>query len=81
MEAALTRLGATCLEAALVRQSWLAAHGEHRDVVIGVIASGLRDQPAHAWVDGTDPPAAATYLELHRLKSRAEAGMEAGAER
>ena len=46
MDAALTRVGATCLEAALVRQSWLGAHGENRDVVIGVIGSGLHEQPA-----------------------------------
>jgi Transglutaminase-like superfamily len=69
MDATMTRVRATCLEAALVRQSWLAAHGDNREIVIGVVASGLRDQPAHAWVEGTDPWAEATHLELHRLKS------------
>jgi len=35
--------------------------------VIGVLPDGLGTGPAHAWVDGTDPHSAATYLELHRL--------------
>ncbi len=64
----MSRVQATCLESALVRQRWLAAHGDRRDIVIGVSPSGLRDNPAHAWVDGTDSRAASSYLELHRLK-------------
>jgi Transglutaminase-like superfamily len=71
MEAAMSRVRATCLEAAVVRQRWLAAHGDVRDIVIGVSPTGLRDQPAHAWVDGTDSPAAAIYLELHRFEMAA----------
>jgi hypothetical protein len=40
----------SCLEAALVRQRWLRAHGVACDVVIGVTApsQGFR---AHAWVE------------------------------
>jgi hypothetical protein len=68
----MTRVDATCLESALVRQRWLAAHGERRDIVIGVPANGLHDEPAHAWLDGTDSWAASTYLELHRLSEAAQ---------
>jgi len=64
---ALNRLSPTCLERALVLQAWLAAQGTLRDVVIGLPPDGMRSQPAHAWVDGTDSRSAATYLELHRL--------------
>jgi hypothetical protein len=71
MEAAMSRVRATCLEAAVVRQRWLAAHGDALDIIIGVSTSRLGDQPAHAWVDGTDPRAAASYVELHRFQSQA----------
>jgi hypothetical protein len=66
---ALTRLAPTCLERALVQQAWLVSQGEPRDVVIGVLSSGLGpgDAAAHAWVDGTDPSSAARYVELHRI--------------
>lgn len=65
----LSRLSPTCLERALIWQSWLAARGDLRDVVIGVPSAGLGPEkpPAHAWVDGADPSSATTYLELHRL--------------
>jgi len=65
--AVLSRLSPTCLEGATVRRRWLAAHGQPRDIVIGVPPGGLGDAPAHAWVDGTDPRSAADYLELYRL--------------
>ncbi|AVT33546.1 hypothetical protein C6361_33480 [Plantactinospora sp. BC1] len=47
----LHRLGASCLERALVRQRWYAARRTPRTLVIGVTApsSGFR---AHAWLDG-----------------------------
>ena len=68
VRAALTRLGATCLEQSLVRQSWLAAHGKPRDVVIGV--TGPRQGfKAHAWLDGDDDEGAAIaeFRELTRV--------------
>jgi Transglutaminase-like superfamily len=80
MEAALSRVRATCLESALVRQRWLAAHGDRRDVVIGVSPDGLKGNPAHAWVDGTDSRAASSYLELHRLKDTTLAESETESE-
>ena len=57
----------TCLEAALVRQNWLAAQGDRRDVVIGVgaPADGFI---AHAWLDGEEQAASSLHLsELTRL--------------
>lgn len=65
----LVRLSPTCLERALVWQAWLAARDDSRDVVIGILPTGIDpdDAPAHAWVDGTDPASAKRYLELHRI--------------
>jgi Transglutaminase-like superfamily len=65
--AVLRRLEPTCLEKALVEQAWMAANGIPRDVVIGVLPGGMKDGPAHAWVDGTDTLSPSQYLELHRL--------------
>jgi hypothetical protein len=67
VDAVLGHLEATCLEGALVRQRWLAAHGVVRDIVIGLPVAGFGPTPAHAWVDGTDQAAEAEHLELHRL--------------
>jgi hypothetical protein len=52
----------------LVRQAWLSAAGERRDVVIGV-----RRSPgfvAHAWIDGDPAEADGPYEELLRLPTR-----------
>ena len=66
VEALLRRRRHTCLEAALVRQRWLAAHGMHRKVVIGVASP--RDRfVAHAWVDGEEPAASQRFCELTRI--------------
>jgi hypothetical protein len=65
VEAVLRRARPTCLEAALVRQRWLSAHGVRRDVVIGVTApsEGFR---AHAWLE--DPTVATANRPWHELK-------------
>ena len=49
--AVLRRTQASCLTRSLVLQAWDAAHGLHRDIVIGVTspADGFK---AHAWLDG-----------------------------
>lgn len=57
-----------CLVRSLVRQAWLSAAGERRDVVIGV-----RRSPgfvAHAWIDGDPAEADGPYEELLRLPTR-----------
>jgi Transglutaminase-like superfamily len=66
MESVLRRAGATCLERSVVRQAWLAAAGDRRDVVIGVTAA--RDFAAHAWLDGED--GGEGYASLVRLPAR-----------
>jgi hypothetical protein len=65
--AVLSRQPATCLERALVLQSWLAARGSVHDVVIGVRMTddGIA---AHAWVDEVDLTSPEGYEELHRLQ-------------
>lgn len=65
----LRRVDQTCLERALVLQRWLAAHGERRDVVIGV-AAPASDFRAHAWLDGDPPTESNGYTELLRLPAR-----------
>lgn len=54
---------AKCLSRSAVRQTWLAAHGDPRDLVVGVTApsAGFR---AHAWLEGD--PAGAGFTELSR---------------
>jgi hypothetical protein len=74
VDAVLRRTRATCLEAALVRQRWLRAHGVLSDVVVGVTApsDGFR---AHAWLEDpsgstnhpSDFTAAEPWHELTRL--------------
>lgn len=74
VDAVLRRARPTCLEAALVRQRWLRAHGVLRDVVVGVTApsEGFR---AHAWLedpsestaDPSDSTARRPWHELTRL--------------
>jgi hypothetical protein len=71
---ALSRLSPTCLERALVLQAWLASEGTMRDVIIGLPPDGMKSQPAHAWVDGTESRSAATFLELHRLPPSVRTG-------
>jgi transglutaminase superfamily protein len=67
VEAILRRRRHTCLEGALVRQRWLAAHGVKCDVVIGVTAPSAGFS-AHAWLDRGDAPAPARpHVEIARL--------------
>jgi hypothetical protein len=59
---------ASCLERALVRQRWHAAHGQPRDVVIGVRGPAA-DFGAHAWLEG-DPGGPGEFTELTRWPPR-----------
>jgi hypothetical protein len=67
VHAVLRRRPNSCLERSLVLQSWLTAHGQQHDVVIGVQApsNGFR---AHAWLDGEADPRSADFQELLRLR-------------
>ena len=63
----LHRTAPTCLERALVAQAWRATHGDPRDIVIGVPATGLHSGAAHAWLDGVDLASESSHMELHRI--------------
>lgn len=65
VEAALRRGGHTCLERSVVMQAWLAAHGEERDLVIGVKAPA-GEFKAHAWLEGEAPHGEAPFDEILR---------------
>lgn len=61
----LRRVPSTCLERAFVLQRWRLAHGDSREVVIGV---SMRDDfRAHAWLDGEQDRLASDYHELLRV--------------
>jgi hypothetical protein len=61
----LRRLGATCLERAVVLQRWHAGRHTRRILVIGVTppSSGFR---AHAWLDGDNDAAHDAMVEILR---------------
>jgi hypothetical protein len=67
--ALLRRRPHTCLERALVLQAWERAHGNVRDVVIGVDPRGA-EFAAHAWLAGEPDGEAARFEELMRLPAR-----------
>jgi hypothetical protein len=60
---------ANCLVRARILQAWYLAHGEARDVVIGVTApsKGFR---AHAWLEGDPPCHSEGFEELRRQPAR-----------
>jgi hypothetical protein len=64
--AVLRRQPHTCLERALVLQTWDAAYGNARDVVIGVAREG-GDFAAHAWLAGDPDNDDSRFHELMRL--------------
>lgn len=64
--AVLDRLDASCLVSSVVRQHWLAAHGQPRDVVIGV--TGVEDFEAHAWLEGDAEHPDTSFVEIHRWR-------------
>jgi hypothetical protein len=63
--AVLRRRRDTCLVQARVRQAWHAAHGDPRDLILGVTppSTGFR---AHAWLAGDAEDDAGDYTELSR---------------
>lgn len=69
----LTRLTPNCLERAVVAQAWLARGGACApDIVVGVPRTGLGagGGPAHAWLEGQEPGAAESHVEIDRLPAR-----------
>lgn len=56
----------SCLERALVLQSWDAAHGAPADVVIGVSGAGAEFR-AHAWLETMPDVPPGVFQEIHRL--------------
>ncbi len=69
VEAVLRRRDDTCLVRSIVRQSWLAAHGQPRDLIIGVSEPG-EEFSAHAWLDGEPAHGDGPFHELLRRSSR-----------
>jgi hypothetical protein len=65
VRAALRRRGDTCLVSSIVLQSWYAAHGDPRDLIVGVTEPGDAFK-AHAWLDGDSPHGDGPFLELLR---------------
>ena len=57
----------SCLERAIVLQRWLAAHGERRDVVVGV-AGSLDNFRAHAWIEGEPDSHPTEFTEITRFR-------------
>jgi hypothetical protein len=64
---ALRRRRSTCLERSFVLQRWHAAHGDVRDVVIGVTTPA--EFGAHAWLDG-ETAEQGPFVELSRIPLR-----------
>ena len=62
-------IGPTCLVRSIVRQSWYAAHGSPRDLVIGVTAPGQGFQ-AHAWLEGDSWSEQEGFEELMRAPAK-----------
>ena len=67
--AVLRRTDPTCLERAVVLQTWRSRYGDARDVVIGVRGTGDAFE-AHAWLDGEPDAQAAEFLEIARVPPR-----------
>jgi hypothetical protein len=65
----LRRSEATCLVRALVRQSWFAAQGIPRDIVVGVTPPSAGFE-AHAWLEGDRECHSRAFQELLRVPRR-----------
>lgn len=67
VHAVLRRTDPTCLERAVVLQTWLAARREPVDIVVGV-AVDRGSMIAHAWIEpGTDAAEVDRYRQIHRI--------------
>jgi len=57
---------ASCLERSLVLQRWFLAHGQEREVVVGVAVDGTTTL-AHAWLAGEEHLNDREYTEMTRV--------------
>ena len=74
---ALRRSHESCLVSAIVRQAWEAAHGQRRDLVVGI--TGPDRFSAHAWLQGDPVPAAdEAPIDASVLPQAANRGGDAG---
>jgi hypothetical protein len=64
----LKRTRATCLVRSLVLQRWHAAHGDRRDLIIGV-TSPQAGFTAHAWLEGEPVGWVGDFVELTRQRA------------
>jgi hypothetical protein len=67
--AVLRRRTDTCLVRSMVLQTWDAAHGRPRDLIVGVTSPSDGFQ-AHAWLEGDPPCEAEGFRELLRRPPR-----------
>lgn len=68
LRAVLRRRSHTCLERAVILQRWHAAHGDPRDIVVGVAGTGDAFR-AHAWLEHeADEHELETFRELRRVR-------------
>jgi hypothetical protein len=65
VRAVLRRRGESCLVRSIVLQAWYAAHGEPRDLIVGVTEPG-GGFAAHAWLEGEAPHGSEPFDELLR---------------
>jgi hypothetical protein len=65
VRAVLRRRGDSCLVRSIILQAWYAAHGEQRDLIVGVTEPGEAFS-AHAWLDGEAPHGSEPFDELLR---------------
>jgi hypothetical protein len=65
VRAIMARRPLSCLERSLVRQRWHAAHGDQRELVVGVTGPG-DEFGAHAWLQGDPDWEAEGFAELLR---------------
>jgi hypothetical protein len=65
VRAVLRRRGDSCVVRSIVLQSWLAAHGDPHDLIVGVTGPG-DDFAAHAWLEGEPAHGDTEFTELLR---------------
>jgi hypothetical protein len=65
VHAVLRRRGESCLVRSIVLQAWYAAHGDRRDLIVGV-TDPAAEFTAHAWLEGEPAHGPDLFHELTR---------------